>query len=322
MFARLRQTLFRPVVLGRGVRIGFVLFFVWLVARHWHPYFGFTRFLQCDSEVAASMVPALRGTPVYVDFYPGSYDGFYYAEIATDPSIRSPELRLAVDDLGYRARRILLSALAWLIGFGDPVAAVHVYAWINVVAWFAFAGLLWRVLPCNSWHATIAWTGIMFATGTLLSVRLALTDLAALFLTAGALMQMDRGRHAAAAGWLGLAGLSRETALLGIVALLPRSGETPRQRTRAVAWTLLPILPLLLWLAYLWRTVGASGAGLGNFAWPLSGLVRKSADVFSAWPTPDRTLVVTSLLCLAALLVQTLYLLLHPARDNPWWRTE
>ena len=309
VLAKLRQTLLRPAWIGRSVRLGLVLFFLWLTALHWHPYFGFTRFLQCDTLVESSMLPSLRGTPLYVYRDPSSYDGFYYAQIATSPALRDPALATAVDDLGYRARRILLGAVAWTIGLGEPVATVHAYAWLNIVAWFALAVLLWRLFPTDAWRGTVAWAGIMFATGTLLSVRLALTDLTALLFIAAAVMQIEKGKPGwRAGGWLGLAGLARETSLLGIVALWPKRGATTHQRSVAIVFGLIAIVPLALWLAYVWTTVGSSGAGLGNFAWPLQGWFKKTTNLLAAWRTErDRVLVISSGLGLVALTVQLLF---------------
>lgn len=322
MLSRLKLRLPTPAFVGGAVRIVLILCFIAMVGRQWSPHHGLTRLLQADPDVAAKAVPALRNSPVYVHPYPGSYDGWYYAQIATDPSLRTPELRSAVDDLGYRARRILLSAVAWSAGGGDPVRAVQVYAWLNVIAWLALAFALWRVFPCADWRGNVAWAGVLYATGTLTSVRLALIDLAALTLTAFALTRAESGRRFSAAGWLAAAALARETAVLAVGALLPRSGEARRQRLRAGLAVVVALLPLAAWLAFVWLRVGSSSAGLANFAWPFTALFEKIRMALAAWSgrTP-RLLVVTSLAGLLALLVQSLYLVLHPARDNPWWRT-
>lgn len=322
MLPRPRIPPLRPALVGTGVRLALMVLFLWLVARQWHPYYGFTRFLQADGDVAAKMPPSLQGAPIYTDVFPGSYDGFFYAEIATDPSLRSPKLRAAVDDLGYRGRRILLSATAWLAGAGDAVAAVRAYAWLNVLLWLVGAGLFWRLFPVTEWRGTFAWAGLLYATGTLLSVRLALTDLAALVLTAAALMELERGRRFRGAGWLATAALARETAVLAVVGLLPRSGEARRQRRRALLPLLLVLLPLGAWLGYVWMTVGSSSAGLDNFHWPFAALAQKLRSTCAAWrAAPGDVLAVTSLASFAALITQAVYLLAHPARDNPWWRT-
>ena len=131
--------------------------FALLIGRYWNPYYGFTSLLQAD-PVTESLLPAtLRDTPIFIHRDVGRYDGAYYAQIATSPTLRDPALAEAVDDLGYRARRILLSAIAWAAGGGDAVRTVHVYAWLNVFLWFGFAALLWRVLPVEAGGRRCYW---------------------------------------------------------------------------------------------------------------------------------------------------------------------
>ncbi len=98
------------------LRFGLLLGFVWLIGRQWHPYWQFTSFLQIDGLMVKRAIPAVRSEPIFVHPDAGSYDGGYYAQIATDPGLRDPALRTAMDDFGYRARRILLSAVAWAAG--------------------------------------------------------------------------------------------------------------------------------------------------------------------------------------------------------------
>jgi hypothetical protein len=308
-------------VAGCGARITLLLFFAWLTGRFWHPYYGFTRFLQCDPATEARQLPVLRDAPVFVHPGPGGYDGFYYAEIATDPSARAPALRGSVDDLGYRARRILLSALAWGLGRGDPIDAVRAYAGLNLGAWLGLAALLWRLWPARGWRETAAWAGVLFCAGAMLNVRLALTDLTALALLAGGMMLVERGRSGAAVLSFGLAGLARETALLGSVALWPARGAGGIGWARAGSLVALTALPLALWLGWLVLVVGSSGAGLDNFALPGAGWIRKAGALLAALRAePGNALVLSSVLGQVALSVQLFYVARYPARNDPWWR--
>lgn len=318
---KLRSFRLRSAVVARVVRLGLVALFVSAVARHWDPHHGFTRFLQADTATASVSVPVFHEAGAYVHSDPGSYDGNYYAQIATDPTLRTPELRSAIDDLGYRARRILLPVLAWTVAGGDPAGAIRAFAWLNILVWLGLAALLWRLFPVEDWRGTIAWTGLLFATGSLLNVRLALPDLAALALTAAAVCAWERRRPGRAAVALALAALARETALLGAVAFLPRAIERGRSRWSGVPAAMLAALPLGCWLIYVRVVVGSSGAGLNNFNWPLVGLGKKTAAIASAFSTePNRWLVIGSLCAIVALVAQLLYVVLRPARDDPWWR--
>ena len=65
--------------------------------------------------------------------------GAAYAQIAFHPALDSEELKAAVGHLSYRARRILLSALAWVAAAGDPARIAGTYAALNLAVWAALA---------------------------------------------------------------------------------------------------------------------------------------------------------------------------------------
>ena len=62
--------------------------------------------------------------------------------LPTIPCWTADELRPAVDNLAYRAQRILLPALAWLLAAGQPAWIVQVYAVLNLAGWLMLAALL------------------------------------------------------------------------------------------------------------------------------------------------------------------------------------
>src|SRR5471032_708316 len=84
-----------------------VLVFLVFVARFWHPVWGFTAFLQLDASNDEVKIAAFKTLPVYVYRQTGGYDGLYYAQVAYHPTLRAPELAGALDNFGYRTRRIL-----------------------------------------------------------------------------------------------------------------------------------------------------------------------------------------------------------------------
>src|SRR6266542_4736268 len=51
----------------RAAGLAAVLLFLWLVARFWHPVYGFTRFLQLDASNDNTKIEAFRAMPVFVD---------------------------------------------------------------------------------------------------------------------------------------------------------------------------------------------------------------------------------------------------------------
>lgn len=291
--------------------------FLWLVARFWHPAYGFTVFFQLDAPNDDLKITAFRELPVYVHRDTGGYDGLYYAQLAHDPTLRDPELPRAMDDYPYRARRILAPALAWLAGFGQPAWIVHSYAALNLVVWLALALVLWRIFAVNNARAWFAWAGVLFASGTLGSVRFALTDNLALLLIAAGLLAAERARDRSATGLLAAAALARETALVAVAALV----RPPWISRRNLACLLLAALPLAAWLAYVRLQVGAGNPGWGNFAFPGRGLFEKYREAFAALATvADRPLAWTTLLATIAVTVQAAFLVFRRDPADRWWR--
>ncbi|MDQ5978935.1 MAG: hypothetical protein QG602_1909 [Verrucomicrobiota bacterium] len=311
-----------PTVRAQAVRLGLVLAFAVALARFWSPFYGFTALLQADRVTAENLPACLQDAPVFIHESVGRYDGAYYAQIATDPLLRDPDLAVAVDAPGYRGRRILLSALAWVAAGGESVAAVQAYAWMNLGFWFLLAAIMALLLPAaGGWRATAAWCGVMLAGGTLGSVRLALTDLAAMLLLAGGLLLVERGRTRLAAGCLGLAGLARETALLGAAMFWPAAQRKPTTLARAAALVALAVLPLAAWWSYVHLTAGSSDAGSRNFALPLAGWLEKWTELWRLSGTErNHGLVFRGWLDCVALSVQAVFLLKYRDPANPWWR--
>jgi hypothetical protein len=304
-----------------AVRLVFVLLFLGLVSRYWNPHYGFTQFLQCDPITAAVMLPRVQEARLYVNRDPGSYDGFYYAQIATAPTLSDPALKTAIDNPGYRARRILLSAIAWALGRGEPDATLRAYAALNIGLWLVFAAICWRLFPLDDPRATLAWIGILFAAGTLLGVRFALPDLAATLLLALAVRSVERQQPIRAGVWIGLGALARDTTLFGLAALWPESTATRKTRIDAVVGAVLAVAPLALWILYVWTHLGPSGAGLNNFAWPFVGWFNKLRAIANAVTVEqNHALVATTALAVIGLTVQAMYLLVHARVRGPWWR--
>jgi hypothetical protein len=295
-----------------------------MVLRFWHPVFGLTSFLQLGLSDGRAGITAFRDRPVYTYPYEGSYDGISYAQIARHPLLDDPGLRSSVDNLGYRARRILPPALAWAAAGGNPALIVHVYAWLNVAVWLLLAAVLWRLLPVRDARGWIAWAGLLFSAGALASVRLALTDLAALTAIALAMLALEGGRGGRATGWLAAAGLCRETSLAAVAALWTGRGPAGLPGLASLRRTVLAALPLALWIAYIrWKT-GPFDSGWGNFSLPFTSFIAKWGAVLSSVRSPpDPLLAWTTLLATAGLTAQGAAIALTAGRRSladPWWR--
>lgn len=294
-----------------------VFLFLGLVARFWHPIFGFTAFYQLDAPNDELKISAFRELPVYVHRDTGGYDGLYYAQIAHDPTLRSPELPRAMDNFSYRARRILPPALAWLLGGGDPAWIIHTYSLINVIAWLALAVVLWRILRVADIRGWLLWAGVLFSAGALSSVRLALTDLTALTLIAAAMLAQESGYNRTGTAFLAASSLGRETALLAFAGKLTR----PWFSARNVALALIVAAPLAAWLFYVRWRLGPADAGWANLTIPGAGLIGKWREVVSALSTVnDAPLVWTTLLATVGLTTQLVFIALRPRLDDSWWR--
>ncbi len=303
------------------LRAGLLAFFLWLTVRYWHPYYGFTRFLQIDASALAAATPALRDAPIYTYRDAGGYDGHYYGQIAADPTLRDPAEGGSMDNYFYRARRILGPALAHLLAAGNAVESVRIYAGLNLLFWFALAAVLWRLFPPGDWRAALAWTGILFTAGLLHAVRCALPDLPALLWLALGLGAVERGRFTLAGIWLGLAALTRETTLL---ATMVATGYVLRQQgwRPALKLALPAVLPAAAWFGYVRLQLGQDGGGWDNFTLPLIGWLEKWSEAVGAIGTEKHTLLaISTLLGLIALTVQAAYVLWVRQWNSVWWWT-
>jgi hypothetical protein len=296
--------------------------FAVLVGRFWHPAFGFTKFLQIDETDRVAGIHELRENPIY--FYPGQngYDGAAYAQIAFHPLLDSSELKGAIDNVPYRARRILGSALAWTLAGGAEARIADVYAELNLGVWLVLAMVLWRLLPVSDVRSWFAWAGFLFSAGALHAVRLALTDLLAVTLLAAAMLFAERGRSRGALGILAVAGLARETAIVNVVALWRGPSTSLRAWAGNFVRGILVALPLIAWMLYVRAKAGAAPQGIGNFTWPLVGFIEKWGATFSNYAREPQFawLNTTTLLATIALTVQAAFILRKPRGQDIWWR--
>jgi hypothetical protein len=296
--------------------------FLLMAARFWHPYYGFTRFLQIDEAGGRRAISEMRSLPHFTYGAGNDYDGAAYAQIAFHPLLDSPELGAAIDSFPYRARRILGSALAWALAGGNPGRIADTYAALNIGVWLAFAWVLWRLLPVSDGRSWAAWAGLMFSAGALFSVRLALTDLLAVTVLAAALALAERRRPAAALGLVGISGLARETAVAGVVALWRGPWDSWRAWMKNAALLAAAAAPLLAWMAYVRWRAGPAALDLSSFSWPLSGFIGKWMETARNYPAQPgfAWLNTTTLLATVGLTAQAVYIVRRPQPASAWWR--
>jgi len=296
--------------------------FLWVLSGFYLPGQGFTSTLLIGDKWADRAIPQLLGQKPYVEPESDGYDGQFYVQIAMQPDLHDPALQRAVDNLPYRARRILLSWTAWLLGGGEPGRTMHIFSVLNIFSWLALAGLLLRWFPATSWNNYLRWAGVLLSFGLCFSVRASLLDGPSLLVIAIGLALLESGRPWWACLALGSAGLIRETNILAASALFSF------ERKSSAAWTItlvrcaLVILPCLLWVLYLFHVFGAhTSSGEGNFDLPFHAFLLKWQSTLGemyhrGFGGPNDR----SLLLLIALTTQAAVLLLRPRISSPWWR--
>ena len=187
--------------------------FLVLIASKFSLQTGFTSLIRFGETWESRRSSALNGLPVATVPDSSGYDGQFYAQVALDPLLRNPGTGAALDVPAYRARRILVPAIATIIGMGNPWPVLQAYALLNVVCWLVLAWLLRRAISGNDWTAFARWAGCMFGMGALESVRQSLVDLPAALLLTLAILAHDRARTGQSTGWLALANLAKESSL-------------------------------------------------------------------------------------------------------------
>lgn len=297
-------------------------FFIWTAAQFYIPGQGFTSLIFFGGNPALYRIRELQPIDYYVYKDTGGYDGQYYAQLAVKPLLKSRDLKAAMDNLPYRARRILFCWTAYVLGLGKPWLVLQVYSLQNIICWLLLAWLLLRWFPPTSLGNTVRWAGTLFAWGMTMSVREALMDGPSLLLIAAGVALAEQGRRWWSAGVLGLAGLGRETNLLAVVVQTPGRDWSWRECLAAVGRGLLVVAPLALWVAYIWRVCGEpSNTGVGNFGAPFTGYFTKWADTVAeyranGWDSSAKW----TMLLLVSMAMQFLMILLRPQWTNPWWR--
>jgi hypothetical protein len=300
------------------VAVGFLLN---AVARYYHPDTGFTQLIGFGSHFADQALPAVKAAPHHIYDDSWGYDGQFYAQLATEPLLRNPELATAIDAPAFRSRRMLFSWSAYLLGFGRPAWILQVYAVQNVVCWLVLAWIMVRWFPPGPARNFCAWFGVLFASGSTGSVRDSLTDLPSLLLIALAIIALDRNRPWFASAILGLSGLARETNILAGSMLTP---PFPWQRSslgRAAAFGGIVVAPLFLWTLYVYFVFHRYDGGIGAFSPPFVSYVAKWRQTIAeigvnGWTSPARY----SLHALVSLTVASAYLAWRISWRDPWWR--
>lgn len=297
--------------------------FVALLAAKFDAQTGFTSLIRFGETWEGRRHPLLQEMSVATVRNSNGYDGQFYAQIALDPALLNPATAQSLDVPAYRSRRILIPAIASVIGLGNPWWTLQSYALINVACWFALAWLLLKSLPASDPTSFARWLGCMFSMGVLESVRQSLVDLPALLLLTLAVSAQAQSRPARSTGWLALGNLAKESNLLGSLALGLDNLKQPSAVKRAVLSCGLTAIPLLAWSWYVHSRLPSPVAsdGLGNFTWPLLGLgwhVKSCLAELAAGNWDGRFSM--GLIGAIGFFTQAWVLWRHPNLQSGWWR--
>jgi hypothetical protein len=297
--------------------------FLALVASKFDARTGFTSLIRFGETWETRRHPSLQNLPIATVPHSNGYDGQFYGQIALDPLLNNPATPQALDVSAYRARRILTPATAAVVGFGNPWWTLQAYALLNAACWFALAWLLAKALPPLDPTNFARWLGCMFSMGVLESVRQSLVDLPALLLLALAIFAQIQSRTNQSTLWLAFGNLTKESNLLGALALCFGDPARPSAIKRSILSFGLAAIPLFGWSCYVNYRIPSSAAsnGLGNFTWPLLGLglhIKSCLSELAAGNWDGRYSM--GLLGAVSFLIQAWTLWRRPNFHSAWWR--
>jgi hypothetical protein len=279
-----------------------------LVARQFSPGHGLTKLLEVGPVFLPRALPQFQALNPVTTHHRG-YDGQFYVQVAIDPSLRNPGLAKALDVPEYRSRRILIPALAWLLGGGQPSAIVTAYILLCVAAWYVLLWLLLRFERPETIQDWLCVAATMLTTGALASLQRSLPDLPAATLLVGAAVLAGRSRTIL----LSLAVLTRETCAICAWAPVVDFRKTPYPFWRGAAHIGAIILPFLVWAIYVRSRFQKHFYGEGNFAWPFEGWIYGPT---LALMHGYRASAAAGL----SLLAELAYLVSRPRLDSFYWR--
>ncbi len=299
-----------------------VVVFLVSIKHFYHRKNGFTSLINFGDQFYYRTLTSIRTIPHATFPDSSGYDGQFYAQLALEPLLRNREIDTALDYAPYRARRILFSWTAYLMGLGRPEWILKAFALQNILTWLALACLLARWLPPSRLRNVLPWIGCLYGTGLLSSVRLSLNEGPSMLVVTLAILAHEHHRRWLAAGLMGVAGLGRETNMGGSGLLFDHFPRRREELLDAAGRVLVIILPFLLWSLYV-RSVYPNFrySNPASFGYPLAGYLSKWSATLAefqvaGWNSGARF----NLVVLVGLTVQAVFLATRWDWKSPWWR--
>jgi hypothetical protein len=220
--------------------------------------------------------PALVPKNLTVLRHSAGYDGQFYYRLALNPfTTERTEFGITLDEPAYRQQRIVYPLIVWALSLGRAALVPVVLVLVNYLALCAIGWMGGLYAQSLRRHALWGLAFPLYVGFQFTLLRDLGEILAACFLLAG-LWLLRRDRPTPAALLLGLAMLTKETALLAAVSALglwaveTRSRDTPKWHVFLILG--LPVVTWQLILLNRWRQLPVLGAG-GAMGLPLNGLI-------------------------------------------------
>lgn len=295
--------------------------FAWNFSMFYIPGKGFTYLLTIGDRRESKLLPQLKSLDLYISKDSAGYDAVSYSQIAVNPDLRDPDLANAVDNLPYRARRILFCWTAWLAGSGDPGQVLLAYSLQNVIAWVLLAILLFRWFRQETLGDFFRWFATLFSFGMFFSIRCSLVDGPSLLLIAAGIALAESGKPWLSAILLGISGLGKETNIGAAVAMELPGRFSLKAWLPVVARGLVVVLPVVLWYGYLAFLFGTKETvGAQNFSAPFVAYIGKWRSTIAELTGSQSGIGFWNLAVLVSLTTQFLFFACRPKPKDRWWR--
>jgi hypothetical protein len=291
------------------------------IAHFYRPAAGLTALEFFGERFAPRRLKRLKTVPIYTLKDSWGYDGQFYAQLAVAGNPFDPELRTALDAPAYRSKRILLPALAHVVGLGRPSWVLNVYAVSNLLCWLVLAALTARWwFPPTDLQNLLRWTGTLFSAGMVVSVTRSLTDAPALLCVACGVRWLETERFKLGSCALALAGLVRESSIIYATALIPTHDAGRAVWGRRGLAIIAVIAPTAVWGSMLVLHFRGSGSVEQAFGLPFASLIGKVRDIAALWRLHGFASIDNELWAVLALTVQCAFIALYRRPQRHWWR--
>jgi len=306
-----------------GFLVGAALIPLLIIVMGYQPKMGFTSLIYFGSDFASQQVSDIRNLPKVV--YPGSgYDGQFYAQLAIDPLLNQDDLPQALDNPSYRARRIFLPWLSYLIGFGQPTLILQTYALLNFGFYSLLVWLVYGYFRPHTVQSLFCFVGVLASTGVIASLSRALPDL-----PAAVLLIMASMNPLSVSGLIFFifAVFSKETSLIAMPFLfflqinfrLPSLTADLWHVVKKALWVL---LPFSAWVMYItWRLPLGDLDGTSNFSLPFVSIIQHIGQSLAHFAQNQSIESLAECLVSLSLLGQGTYLLVNRQPKNGLWLT-